>query len=240
MIEEYARVAGFGRPQDLPAGYQSFLKGLGAQDGYILSPVGVLDTNLSKVLKCYAPNEPVASEVRDLPICALYYMVGGWISFDRQPGTSRLLAIVANEGDETMPVDEYDVVQAESWENLIVEAAVWRCAWRKCQRNISLSANAGDLKTSLGASDPGTARRAVEEFGAKHSLTVARSSGLRHLIMVGDRRAIWARVALRAKGATDVLLYGFADDQAFIDAVDNDLGPALGRGLASGVPVKER
>ena len=237
MIEEYARVAGFGRLQNLPPAYVSYLRSLGAQDAYILHPIGVLDTKLTEVLDCYRPDEPVASTVEHLPICAMYFMVGGWISFDRQPGTPRPLWIVANEGDETMPVDESDVIQAASWESLIVEAAVWRCAWRKCQRSIVLSANPRDLKAALGASDRGSARRAIEDFGARHGLAVARSSGVRHLIMVGDRRVIWAQVSPRGKDAADVLLYAFADDQAFIDAVEGELGPALGRGLASGKPV---
>ena len=94
------------------------------------------------------------------------------------------------------------------------------------------------MKSALGAYDPGTARRAIEAFGARHGLAVARSSGVRHLIMVGDRRAIWASVALRGKDAAGVLLSGFSDDQAFIDAVEGELGPALGRGLASGKPIK--
>jgi hypothetical protein len=239
LIDDYARLAGFGRLEHLPPAYVSHLRGLGAQDAYILYPVGVLDTKLIEVLDCYRPNEPVAETVEHLPICAMYFMVGGWISFDRQPGTSRPLSILANEGEETMPVDEWDVVQATSWESLIVEAAVWRCAWRKCQRSIVLSANPRDLKTALGASDRGTARRAIEDFGVRHGLAVARSSGVRHLIMVGDRRALWASVSLRGKDAADVLLYGFSDDQSFIDAVESELGPTLGRGLASGKPVKE-
>src|SRR6188768_1935098 len=239
LIEEYARWTGFGRLQDLPPAYVNYLRGLGAQDGYILYPVGVLDTKLIDILNTsYRPDEPGGtSDLPDgdpLPLCANYFMVGGGISFDRQPGTPRPLWIVANEGDETMPVDESDVIQATSWESLIVEAAVWRCAWRKCQRSIVLSANPRDLKAALGASDRGLARRAIEDFGARHGLTVARSSGVRHLIMVGDRRVLWASVSLRGKDAADVLLSAFSDDQAVIDAVEGELGPALGRGLTSG------
>ena len=140
MIEEYAKVAGFAHLQNLPPAYVSYLRGLGAQDAYILYPVGVLDTKLTEVLDCYRPDEPVAATVEHLPICATYFMVGGFLSFDRQEGTPRPLSIVANEGDETMPIDEWDVVQAASWESLIVEAAVWRCAWRKCQRSMQIRA----------------------------------------------------------------------------------------------------
>lgn len=114
---------------------------------------------------------------------------------------------------------------------------MWRCAWRKCQRGIALSTSPRQLTMALGAADVATARRAIEDFGARHGLAIARSSGERHMIMIGDRRALWASVALRGKDAAGLLLFGFSDDQTFIDAVDSEIGPALGRGLASGKPI---
>lgn len=236
LIDEYARWTGLGRLADLPPAYVSYLRGLGAQDAYLLRPVGVLDTNLTRILDSrYRPSGPDEQEEDDpegelVPVCAIFFMVGGYLSFDRRRTTSLPLSIV----------DEEDfALYAANWECLVVEAAVWRAAWRKCRRGITLSANPQDLKTALGASTPDAARRALEDFGARHGLMLAQSSGTRHHIMVGERRALWTRLSLRAADSVDALVYGFADDQTFIDSVESELGPSLGRGLTSGKPIDE-
>ncbi len=236
LIDEYARWAGFGRLAELPPAYASYLRGLGAQDAYLLRPVGVLDTSLPRILDSrYRPSGPDDQEEDDaegqlVPVCAIFFMVGGYLSFDRRQTTTLPLSIVDEENF---------ALYAASWESLVIEAAVWRAAWRKCRRGITLSSNPHDLKTALGAATPDAARRALEEFGARHGLAVARSSGMRHHIMVGERRALWTRISLRNADAADALVYGFADDEAFMDAVESELGPSLGRGLTSGNPIEE-
>jgi hypothetical protein len=211
-LDRYAALSGFG--DDVPASYRSFALGMGRDNGGYLVDLR-MDAKLPSIIELYEECEDSEydSLSPDFPVAATY-IVGDEVSFDRRTGVAEPPLVDSSDGELVRPL-------ADSWESLVMQAAILRVEPRRLpDARWYSSSPASAAKALAGAS----ARELVDDFAAKLSLPLAWPSDDLHRIAIDEHHSVFAKIGPK----DSVLLYAFSTDEFFLRRVGSELAPALG------------
>jgi hypothetical protein len=214
----YAKLAGFESVESLPVAYRLFLGGMGLEDGGLLE-VFRIRAHLPSLIELYEEGSTELQPLsNDCPVIATDSM-GEAISFDRSTKAAEPEVVETSDGEVTGRL-------AQSWEHLMVQAAVIRVEARRLSGGRWFSSSGLSATQALGVGDDGTgsAAAAVDILARELDLHVAWPSDFRHRVAFGERLSLFAEI-----GEEDqVMLYAFCGDRGLLDRIGRGARKKLG------------